>query len=180
MVNVCISCETALRWMSLYLTDKSTLVQVMAWCRQAASHYRSQCWSRPSSPYGVTRPQWVKAWSRHSICDWYGCTIYACSTELHECLPQRSKHIPWVSYSMFWSHESENGGLDLTVSYLPVELFWDPRGTSHSMPTSGWHYWQLQAFNKKLLAECLVMIGWYFSISQSWPSILLKAFGQSF
>ena len=31
--------------MSLDLTDdKSTLVQVMAWCRQATSHYRSQCW----------------------------------------------------------------------------------------------------------------------------------------
>ena len=31
--------------MSLYLTDdKSTLVQVMAWCRQATSHYLSQCW----------------------------------------------------------------------------------------------------------------------------------------
>ena len=30
-----ISCELALRWMSLHLTDdKSTLVQVMAWCRQ--------------------------------------------------------------------------------------------------------------------------------------------------
>ena len=24
--------------------DKSTLVQVMAWCRQATSHYLSQCW----------------------------------------------------------------------------------------------------------------------------------------
>ena len=31
----CISCELALRWMSLDLTDdKWTLVQVMAWCRQ--------------------------------------------------------------------------------------------------------------------------------------------------
>ena len=31
-----ISCELAFRWMSLDLTDdKSTLVQVMAWCRQA-------------------------------------------------------------------------------------------------------------------------------------------------
>ena len=34
-----ISHEIALRWMPLDLTDdKSTLVQVMAWCRQAASH----------------------------------------------------------------------------------------------------------------------------------------------
>ena len=27
--------------------DKSTLVQVMAWCRQATSHYLSQCWPDP-------------------------------------------------------------------------------------------------------------------------------------
>ena len=32
----------------------------MAWCRQATSHYLSQCWPRSLSPYGVTRPQWVK------------------------------------------------------------------------------------------------------------------------
>ena len=39
--------------------DKSTLVQVMAWCRQATSHYLNQCWPRSLSPYGVTRPQCV-------------------------------------------------------------------------------------------------------------------------
>ena len=56
-----ISCEITLRWMSLNLTDdKSTLVQVMAWCRQATSHYLSQCWPRSLSPYDVIRPQWVK------------------------------------------------------------------------------------------------------------------------
>ena len=55
-----ISCEIVLIWMSLDFTDdQSTLVQVMAWCRQAASHYLSQCWPRSLSPYGVTRPQWV-------------------------------------------------------------------------------------------------------------------------
>ena len=53
-----ISCEIALIWMPLDFTDgQSTLVQVMAWCRQATSHYLNQCWPRP---YGVTRPQWVK------------------------------------------------------------------------------------------------------------------------
>ena len=42
-----ISCELAFIWMSLNLTyDKSTLVQVMAWCCQATSHYLSQCWPR--------------------------------------------------------------------------------------------------------------------------------------
>ena len=55
-----ISCAIALKWMSLDFTDdQSTLVQVMAWCRQAASHYLSQCWLRSMLPYGVTRLQWV-------------------------------------------------------------------------------------------------------------------------
>ena len=59
-----ISCEFALRWMSLDLTDdKSPLVQVMAWCRQATSHYLSQWWPRYLLPYGITRPQWVDLWS---------------------------------------------------------------------------------------------------------------------
>ena len=62
-----ISCEHALRWMSLNLTDdKSTLVQVMAWCHQATSHYLSQCWPRSLSPNGVTRPQWVKITGQNS------------------------------------------------------------------------------------------------------------------
>ena len=43
-----IFCEMTPRRMSLDLTDdKSTLVQVMAWCRQAKSHCLSQYW--PSS-----------------------------------------------------------------------------------------------------------------------------------
>ena len=56
-----ISCEFALIWMSVdFPDDQSTLVQVMAWCRQATSHYLSQCWPRSLPPYGVTMPQWVR------------------------------------------------------------------------------------------------------------------------
>ena len=56
-----ISWEITLIWMSLDFTnDQSILVQVMAWCRQATSHYLSQCWPRYLSPYGVKRPEWVK------------------------------------------------------------------------------------------------------------------------
>ena len=55
-----ISCEIALRWIPQDFTvDESTLVQVMAWCRQATSHYLGQCWPRSISPYDITRPQWV-------------------------------------------------------------------------------------------------------------------------
>ena len=41
-----------------FTDDKSTLVQVMAWCRQA-SHCLSQCCPKSISPYGVTMPQWL-------------------------------------------------------------------------------------------------------------------------
>ena len=52
--------DNILWWMPQDLTDDmSTLVQVMAWCRQAPSHYLSQCCLSSLSPYGVARPQWV-------------------------------------------------------------------------------------------------------------------------
>ena len=70
-----ISSEIALRWTSLDLSDdQSTLVQIMAWYRQATSHYLNQCWPRSLPPYDVIRPQWVdspshlKCWSLSNIC----------------------------------------------------------------------------------------------------------------
>ena len=42
-----ISCEIALKWMALDSADyNSTLIQVMACCREATSHYLDQCWPR--------------------------------------------------------------------------------------------------------------------------------------
>ena len=62
-----VSKDNALRWMLRDLiNDKSILVQVLAWCHQATSHYLCQCWPSSMLPYGITRPQWVKchsAWS---------------------------------------------------------------------------------------------------------------------
>ena len=40
----------------------------MAWCRQATSHYLSQCWPRSLLPFEVTRPQWVKKGYMKDIC----------------------------------------------------------------------------------------------------------------
>ena len=54
------SFDNALQLMPQDITDdKSKLVQVMAWCCQATSHYLKQCWPRSPTPYGVPRPQWV-------------------------------------------------------------------------------------------------------------------------
>ena len=81
----CISYEIALRWMPQDLTDdKSTFVQVMAWCRQATSHYLSQCWPRSMSPYGVTRPQWVKVMA------------WACLVPIHVDLSSTGLKLQWI------------------------------------------------------------------------------------
>ena len=66
------SYDNVLRWMPQNLTDdKSTLVQVKAWCHQATRHYLSQCWPRSLSAYGFTRPQWGKRnlahWTRFPV-----------------------------------------------------------------------------------------------------------------
>ena len=64
----CISGDIAPIWISLDFTyDQATLVQVMAWCRQATNHYLSQCWPRSLSPYGVTRPQ--SDWTQRPLGD---------------------------------------------------------------------------------------------------------------
>ena len=93
-----ISCETALLWMSLDFTDEqSTLVRVMACCRQATSHYLSQCWPRSMSPNGVTRPQWVnhpKHKTQHSHRRWN--TIYCHWLRQHVIITAGYMH------SLFW------------------------------------------------------------------------------
>ena len=54
-----ISCEISFRWLPPDLTDdKSTLVQVMTWCRQATSHYLGQFWPMSLLSYGVTKCVW--------------------------------------------------------------------------------------------------------------------------
>ena len=46
---------------SVYLADdKSTLIQVVPWCRQAPSHHPSQCLLRFMASCCLTRPQWIK------------------------------------------------------------------------------------------------------------------------
>ena len=76
-----ISCVIALRRMPQDpFSDKSTSVQVMAWCRQATSHYLNQCWLRSMIPHGVTRPQWVNlAKTAHSSNPYDKLSVYKSS-----------------------------------------------------------------------------------------------------
>ena len=60
-------CETGIRWEPRDPTyGVSTLVSVIAWCRQASGHYIGHCWPWSMSSYGVTRSKWVKM-SRHKV-----------------------------------------------------------------------------------------------------------------
>ena len=49
--SLCLSEIYIYIWMSLdFIGDQSTLVKVMAWCRQATSHYLNQCWPTLPEP----------------------------------------------------------------------------------------------------------------------------------
>ena len=44
-----------------HLDDKSTFPQVMAWCRQATSHYQKLCWPWLMSPFGIIKTRHHKS-----------------------------------------------------------------------------------------------------------------------
>ena len=61
-----------------FIYDLSTLAQVMAWCRQAASHYMSPYWPRSMSPYGITKPQWVNAYHSDPLSSIFSRVMFPC------------------------------------------------------------------------------------------------------
>ena len=82
------SCEIGLMWVPQNtLDDKSALGHVMAWCCQAPSHYLSQSWPRSVSPYGLTKPQWVKknihTEKFNDICVFFAGLLYQWNQEPH-------------------------------------------------------------------------------------------------
>ena len=95
-----ISSAITFMWMAQDPTDdKSTLVQVMAWWRQAPFHYLSQCWPWFVVPYDMTRPQWVN-WNlemdKHSyLLSYVGCNYSSmCKNYLPPCFPPGPYHFP--------------------------------------------------------------------------------------
>ena len=89
------SWEIAYTWM-LHNTsdDKSTLVQVMAWCHLAPSHYLSQYWPISVSQHGITMPQGVKS------CPVTAVTLAFLITQI-----SIDKH-PTLTISKFWHYIS--------------------------------------------------------------------------
>ena len=128
-------------WMSLDFTDddQSTLAQVMAWCRQATSHYLSQCWPRSLSPYGVTRPQWVNALAlgitdsstgmvltmEESFCSQFNSIILAQSRHISS--KQKSYNKSELLYDIRHSHaernQNRNNGINKPTEWRLLNWF---------------------------------------------------------
>ena len=134
-----ISCKIALRWMPQDFTDdKSTLVQVMAWCHQATSHYLDQCWLRSILPYGVARPQWVNS----TVAKWHHMAthIWVNIGSGNGLLPAGTKPLPepMLSYhrsgpvifiwAPFHKRYLRHQSLKLARNYLSKISFKPPRG----------------------------------------------------
>ena len=99
------SYDNVLRWMPQDLTDdKSTVVQVMAWCRQATSLYLNQCWPRSPTPYSVTRPQWVNSTSAGTGILWENNTNTKLNTKAADALAPCIYGINHVNYAGLTCH----------------------------------------------------------------------------
>ena len=142
--------DNTLWWMPQDLTDdKSTLVQVMAWCRQATSHCLSQCWISSLSPYGVTRPQWINSLSPRR-----------CVNNLKSAICEQMLQINLISTSC-----------EITLRRMPQNTFHgksanvDPdlccymASPSHKELTKGWVTCSMHRYHKSLLNfPCLMCV----------------------
>ena len=150
-----ISCELALRWTSFDLTDKSTLAQVMAWCRQATSHYLSQCWPRSMLQNGVTRPQWVNSlW--HCITIWW----YRCGSTLVQVMACGMRA---PSAVLTWTNDDilsiGTFGNKLQSNFdQNIKLFIEKKNALKSLQNNS-NLFNLQCVKEVNLLFCLISIG---------------------
>ena len=79
--------------------EESTLLQVMAWCHQAPSHYLSQWWPRSMIPHGITRPQWVNSMAPPGRCS---CSYSLISSEFPMKLFSNVSHMASLMISQHW------------------------------------------------------------------------------
>ena len=101
-------CEFALKGTPQNVTkEKSTLVQVMAWCRhRAPSHYVRQCWHRSVSRNGVNMPQ---------------CVNHRSTAKFHEVSSAILKNVFWSTKtcSEAWPKILKN--MIFSVNIVPVD-----------------------------------------------------------
>ena len=108
-IDIMSTCEIGLRWMSQNtFDDKSTLDEVMAWCRQVPSHYFTQCWPRSMSLYVDVRPQRVKAMMRLFFTELLNTVDYVWNdgTVVFRTCPQEAGKVVFQIVSGNWAQSS--------------------------------------------------------------------------
>ena len=125
-----------LGWMIKAVVDCNlTMVQVMHWCHQAASHYLNQCWLRSTMPYDVTRLQWLNtfqptAYQQVGMISWkkkvhWGFEKLICEilmiANVYQVLSNSIVQLWFMWNNNIWTTQEKNTGY-LTVSH-PFLIF---------------------------------------------------------
>ena len=134
------------QWMPQDLTDdKSILVQVMAWCRQATSHCLSQCWLSLLSPYGVARPQWVNSLNPVNI------------KQQITCYNDSLMNMPWINIKVI---DMEPMLAMVCLLGTLVEIIWHIEAETKLPPFSRRHFqrhfleWKCMNYDKDFNKTC--------------------------
>ena len=78
--------------------SESALIEVMAWCRQASSHYLNQCWPIYPTPYGVIDPQWF-----HCLRKYKEITFLSSSARVIEIISHRRQRSIYNTQLKAWT-----------------------------------------------------------------------------
>ena len=94
--------------------DESMLVQEMAWCHQAASHYLNQCLPRFMSPCGIIRPQRIKKSFVEQIKHinyWNQCLSFKCTCTIQFTMIYHRTNPNILTWSLIMFKHSASGKL---------------------------------------------------------------------
>ena len=99
--------------------EKSTLVQVMAWCHQATGHYLSQCWPKSMSPYDITRPYWVNSLAPGRCSFYHKLVIFKLISRRDISSISCKIALGWMPQDLTddWSTLIEHHGADLALNF---------------------------------------------------------------
>ena len=165
---------------------QSALVQVMAWCCQATSHYLNQKWPRLMIPFGKTRAQWVNSlwlseaiwWQRyrsilaqvmafawlHQAIAWTNVDLSPIrSSYIHPCMIPQAQNLAWKLLDKHFVQISQ-GAIELKPSVKATENMKYVLHTYWPVVVDAWGHdkmaaiWQIDIFRFILLYKnCCIL-----------------------
>ena len=121
-------------FLRVWIDDRSTSVQVMAWHSQETSHNVNQCWPSSVTSYSVTRPQWVNWVSLVNVPKMikcittsivYTCSFGACKSKSH--VSVTDMQIKITQGDKYWGHDCQ--------WKIEMGVILPPKGKTHKFVT---------------------------------------------